>query len=116
MILYNNNYYANYTNTTSNSSIFAGIGLVYLILSLTVTLLMIISMWKIFKKAGRNGWEAIIPVYGQIVICQVVGVNPWWLLVVFIGGFVLNHQPINLKRFLSGLRYILEYHLLLRVK
>ena len=68
--------------------------LVVALISLAVSICTIIGQWKVLKKAGKNGWEAIVPVYGQIVICQVVGVNPWWLLVVFIGGFVLNIIPV----------------------
>ncbi len=36
-----------------------------------VFIISIISLWKIFKKAGRNGWEAIIPIYNLIILAEI---------------------------------------------
>lgn len=33
----------------------------------------IIGMWKMFKKAGRNGWEAIIPFYNMWTFFEISG-------------------------------------------
>lgn len=33
------------------------------ICSLALSVLLLVSMWVLFKKAGRKGWEAIIPFY-----------------------------------------------------
>ena len=38
-----------------------------------VAVLMIVSEWGIFTKAGKSGWAAIIPIYSLIVYPQVVG-------------------------------------------
>ena len=69
--------------------VFLIIGLVLLI-GLAVAACTIIGQWKAFKKAGKGGWEAIVPVYNQIVLCQITGVSPWWILIVFGGSFVLG--------------------------
>src|SRR5690606_37136453 len=58
-----------------------------LILLLAVVLLMIVSMWKIFEKAGRPGWEAIIPIYNAYILLKIVGKPGWWLIL-FIIPFV----------------------------
>lgn len=46
-----------------------------------------ILRWRIYTKAGKPGWAAIIPVYRQIVMYQVCGLSPWlmllWLLPIF---------------------------------
>jgi hypothetical protein len=44
----------------------------------------IIGLWKIFEKAGKPGWAAIIPFYNIIVLLEVVGKPWWWLLLIFI--------------------------------
>ena len=62
-----------YSNTSANFDLFAGIGLLYLIVSVVISLFMIVSMWKIFKKAGKNGWEAIIPIYNIYVLFEIGG-------------------------------------------
>ncbi len=47
-------------------------------------LLMVVSMWKVFTKAGEPGWAAIIPIYNIVVWCKIVGRPIWWVLLVFI--------------------------------
>ena len=34
-----------------------------LLLFLVIIVIQIIGQWKVFKKAGKNGWEAIVPYY-----------------------------------------------------
>lgn len=43
-------------------------------------ILMIVSYWKVFEKAGKPGWACLIPIYNIIVLLEIVG-KPWyWLL------------------------------------
>ena len=49
-----------------------------------IILLIIISMWKIFTKAGKPGWAAIIPIYNIIVLLEIVGKPIWWLILLLI--------------------------------
>jgi Family of unknown function (DUF5684) len=54
---------------------------------LAVIVLMIAAMWKIFSKAGQEGWKAIIPIYNLYVLLKIVGKPGWWLIL-FIIPFV----------------------------
>jgi len=59
---------------------------------LAVMVLIIASWWKIFTKAGKPGWAAIVPIYNLIVILEIVGKPVWWfilLLVPIVNLFVL---------------------------
>ena len=49
-----------------------------------VVVLMLVSMWKIFAKAGKPGWAGIIPIYNNFVMLEIVGRPAWWLLLYFI--------------------------------
>ncbi len=40
--------------------------------------------WALFKKAGRRGWEAIIPFYSSYVMLKLSGRPGWWLLWFFL--------------------------------
>lgn len=51
---------------------------------LVVAVLMLVSMWKIFVKAGKPGWAAIIPIYGNLVQLEIIGRPWWWLLLMLI--------------------------------
>lgn len=56
-----------------------------LIIELALIVGLLAAMWKIFEKAGRPGWEALIPIYNMyILITQIVKKEWWWLLLFFI--------------------------------
>lgn len=38
----------------------------------------------VFKKAGREWWKAIIPIYNLVVLLQIVKKPVWWLLLMFV--------------------------------
>lgn len=47
---------------------------------------LIATYWKIFEKAGKPGWAAIVPIYNFIVFLEIVGKPWWWLFLMFIPG------------------------------
>lgn len=68
------------------------IGLVFLVIgliTLAFTIAEIVGKWLIFRKAKEDGWKAIIPIYNEYVMCKIVGVNPWWMVIIAV-FFVLS--------------------------
>lgn len=49
-----------------------------------VAFLTLISLWQIFKKAGKEGWESIIPVYNIIVLLEITGLPIWYIALFFV--------------------------------
>lgn len=69
------------------TALYAAMGyfmLFMMIFFLAYTIVMIVSMWKIYQKAGKEGWEAIVPIYNIVVLFQIVGLNPWLVVLFFI--------------------------------
>ena len=62
-------------------------GVVVIIIYLAVIIFLIASVWKVFVKAGKPGWAAIIPIYNLIVLLEIVGKPVWWV-VLFLIPFV----------------------------
>lgn len=60
-----------------------------------------ILRWRIYAKAGKPGWAAIIPFYRQIVMYQVCGLSPWLMLLwlVPIIGWLVMFIIAIMKRF-----------------
>lgn len=57
-----------------------------------VMVFMFICHWIIFEKAGRKGWESLIPLYNLYVFFQIIGRSLWnllWILLPIAGGIVL---------------------------
>ena len=56
----------------------------FLLVGLVIMVIMIIAMWKIYEKAGHEGWKAIIPIYNIYILLKIVGKPGWWLILLFI--------------------------------
>ena len=74
------NYDASSASTAGMAAIFG----VLLIPMLIISVIMIIAYWKIFTKAGKPGWAAIIPIYNIIVLLEIVGKPVWWIILFLI--------------------------------
>ncbi len=59
-------------------------GLITFIILIAILLLYIVSVWKIFTKAGKPGWACLIPIYNFIVFLEVVGRPIWWIILMLI--------------------------------
>lgn len=53
--------------------------ILFLIL-LALVIFLIGAMWKIYTKAGEEGWACLIPFYSFYVLCKFCGVKNWWLI------------------------------------
>lgn len=53
-----------------------------ILLAIAVAVLLIVSMWKIYTKAGKPGWACLIPIYNTLVLLEIVGKPWWWLLLI----------------------------------
>lgn len=63
------------------AALFGGVlGIVYL----AILVVVIIGCWKLFEKAGKPGWAAIVPIYNIIVLLEIVGRPLWWVVLFLI--------------------------------
>jgi len=57
---------------------------VFLIICLAIAVVVIAGLWKVFTKAGKPGWAAIIPIYNTIVLLEIIGRPLWWFILMLI--------------------------------
>lgn len=69
-------------DNTEGMAVLAGLGIFFVIflgfmLLITVVMLVIyfIALWKLFVKAGEDGWKAIIPIYNTLVMSKIATGN-----------------------------------------
>jgi len=62
----------------------------FFIILLVISVLIVISMWVVFEKAGESGWKSLIPFYNMYVLMEISGKPGWWFIVLFVPllGFV----------------------------
>jgi magnesium-transporting ATPase (P-type) len=82
--VYNLRSKSNPTMETNSYSFIIGplITLGFVFLALIV--LLVVSQWKIFSKAGQPGWACLIPIYNMYVLLKIVGKPGWWLVLLLI--------------------------------
>jgi hypothetical protein len=71
-------------NNDAAAAALGGFLLVVWLISLAISLLVIVGMWKMFSKAGKPGWASIIPIYNCVVLLEIVGKPIWWVLLLMI--------------------------------
>ena len=57
--------------------------IIVLLIALAVAIVQLIGQWKLYKKAGKGGWEAIIPFYCNWVLVEIAGLKWYWFLFFF---------------------------------
>ena len=48
-----------------------------LLFILAVQIIHFAGTWKLYQKAGRQAWEAAIPVYNAVILMKIIN-RPWW--------------------------------------
>jgi len=56
---------------------------IFLLVSVLM-ILMIITQWIIYTKAGQPGWACIVPIYNILILLKIVGKPWWWILLMLI--------------------------------
>lgn len=67
------------TNNTMQSGIIAGLG-IFLFIFLGLIIFFYICRWRIFTKAGQEGWKSIIPIYNIVVQLEIAKQPTIWIL------------------------------------
>ena len=62
----------------------SGVSAVYVILSLAISVLTLVAMWKLFVKAGKAGWKCLIPFYNTYCLYDIAWGNGWLFLLMFV--------------------------------
>ncbi len=87
---------------SSADGLLTGIGVDTYIIALLVSVFILVTIWRIYKKAGQPGWASIIPVYNMIVMLRVVKLDWWhifiWLFVPFASIAYAIIVPIKLAK------------------
>lgn len=83
--LYSSYYYT--TRTTDITDVFAVLGVFFgmfigiIVFALIMIVLIYAAYWSIMKKAGKEGWDGIIPIHNDVCLLEICGIPKYmWLL------------------------------------
>ena len=66
--------------------------MIFILTCLAFVVFMVAALWKIYAKAGKPGWAAIVPIYNIIVLLEIAGRPGWWIVLMFvpIANFIVS--------------------------
>ena len=60
------------------------IGVGYMVVYLAIIVVSLVGLWKVFTKAGKPGWAAIVPFYNAYCLFEMSFGNGWLFLLAFV--------------------------------
>ena len=86
-------------------------GMIIGVIYLAILIICIVSVWKVFTKAGKPGWASIVPIYNIIVFLEIAEKPVWWFILFFIPFLGLIWAILALvsfvERFGKGAGYVI---------
>ncbi|MGV6829542.1 MAG: signal peptidase I [Flavobacteriales bacterium] len=61
---------------------------------LIVQVIHFLGTWKLYIKAGRQAWEAAVPIYNAVVLMKIINRPWWWTILLFIPIINLIMFPV----------------------
>ncbi len=65
-------------------SLASGVAMLFLQIIALFLIITYEAQWKIFKKAGRKGWESLVPIYNTIIFIKICQKPVWWFWLLLI--------------------------------
>lgn len=56
----------------------------WLIFLLIIQVIHGLGTWKLYVKAGRQAWEAFVPVYNAVILMKIISRPWWWVILMFL--------------------------------
>jgi hypothetical protein len=67
-------------------------------LFLSLAVLLVFSVGRVFSRAGKPAWAALVPIYNIIVLCELSGQPRWLAAAYFVPGLnVIATTLVNVK-------------------
>ncbi len=94
------------------------LAILYVLIALALVVIIHVSLWKVFVKAGYKGWEGLIPVYNTWLLVKMTGLE-WWFFLLAQGLTITNilNELTNFGKLatLAGM-FAIHYNLALKFK
>ncbi len=66
----------------------------WILFILLIQVIHFLGTWKLYVKAGRQAWEAAVPIYNAIVLMKIINRPGWWVILLFIPIINLLMFPV----------------------
>ena len=66
----------------------------WVLLFLAVQLIHFGGTWRLYQKAGKKTWEALVPIYNAVILMDIIRRPRWWVILLFIPIINLMLFPV----------------------
>ena len=66
----------------------------WLLFLLAIQVVHFLGTFRLYQKAGRKSWEALVPVYNAVVLMQIIRRPKWWVILLFVPIINLMMFPV----------------------
>ena len=66
----------------------------WLLFILAIQVVHFLGTFRLYQKAGRKSWEALVPIYNAIVLMQIIRRPKWWVILLFVPIINLLMFPV----------------------
>ncbi|WP_460218813.1 signal peptidase I [Psychroserpens sp. MEBiC05023] len=66
----------------------------WLIFILVIQVIHGLATWKLYIKAGRQAWEAFVPIYNAVILMKIINRPWWWTILLFVPIVNLIMLPV----------------------
>lgn len=88
------------------AALIGAMGIGFYLVMFVLGILCIVAWWKIFEKAGEDGWKSLIPFYNTYILFKISCGNGWLFLILFIFSPFIYWQEWKLcKAFDKGIGF-----------
>ena len=53
-----------------------------------------LGTWKLYVKAGRQAWEAFVPIFNAVILMKIIRRPIWWVILLFLPIINLIMLPV----------------------
>jgi len=78
-------------------------------LTLTFSIICLVAQWKLFQKAGRKGWEILIPFYNEWVLFKITGLNWWYFVISIVAGLLVYTKNLVIILLILAVEYYIIF-------
>ena len=56
----------------------------WFIFFLVIQVIHFAGTWKLYQRANREAWEAVVPIYNAVILMKIINRPKWWVILLFI--------------------------------
>ena len=66
----------------------------WILFFLAIQLIHFGGTWRLYQKAGKQAWEALIPIYNALILMDIIRRPRWWVILLFVPIINLMMFPV----------------------